>query len=597
MDFSTIIGTIGTCISVEERIRGLVQAYVDAPNASSSMRLFSMQLSSFRLSLIQGALQNQQRPSQQKLKKANIETIRTAAGNIEKDLKEAESYLEERAPDTVAARLAWALWAQSKATSLFEDVATKLDTMQGILDLAKLAPTLAALPDRNPNFYTGKRETFRNCAGGYLEKGDWVANGQELEDLRPQVDFFVEANPGRSGPDNPAQYIAQNLWWTCDNIGKEAGLLPCIGFRKNDVIFLLPDNMATCQTLRQHMILSRTTTPPLEARFAMALQLAEAVFKLHSAGFTHRAIRSDTVLLLTPEKATNEGGSTTEKPNDDPKEPTEEEPSKHSLRRKLSNVSDKVMRRNSGKQHENAPKNDIKRPNSDSNSGPGRPRRRASLVRLFGRNVEPSAQDTNKQKETVDAAPKKIASIPPGFGSVYLIYWKDMLQRGERSGKRPLTWYDDIYRHPQQQGKEAAIWKPNMGHDIYSLGVCLLEIALWEPLAWRVTEHGNPQVSPRLVSGANSNRGKEDVMRIKLRDQQGANEVKENLVDITERKVPGRMGSRYASIVQTCLTCLDKNDGWTVNFDLLKREEECTAFRKSVLSVLQQVNETLAASL
>lgn len=44
----------------------------------------------------------------------------------------------------------------------------------------------------------------------------------------------------------------------------------------------------------------------------------------------------------------------------------------------------------------------------------------------------------------------------------------------------------DIYRHPKRQGLQLDE-RYNMKHDIYSLGVCLLEIGLWEPF---IVENG-----------------------------------------------------------------------------------------------------------
>lgn len=40
-------------------------------------------------------------------------------------------------------------------------------------------------------------------------------------------------------------------------------------------------------------------------------------------------------------------------------------------------------------------------------------------------------------------------------------------------------WARDLYRHPSRQGEN--LTEPyKMQHDIYSLGVCLLEIGIWE---------------------------------------------------------------------------------------------------------------------
>jgi hypothetical protein len=44
-----------------------------------------------------------------------------------------------------------------------------------------------------------------------------------------------------------------------------------------------------------------------------------------------------------------------------------------------------------------------------------------------------------------------------------------------------LVWYKDVYRHPSRQGEHPEE-EYVMKHDIYSLGVCLLEIGIWTSL-------------------------------------------------------------------------------------------------------------------
>ncbi|MCJ1349248.1 hypothetical protein MMC31_007484 [Peltigera leucophlebia] len=51
-------------------------------------------------------------------------------------------------------------------------------------------------------------------------------------------------------------------------------------------------------------------------------------------------------------------------------------------------------------------------------------------------------------------------------------------------------WMKNIYRHPQRQGLQLEK-RYHMGHDLYSLGVCLLELGLWEPLIAR--ENNQPE--------------------------------------------------------------------------------------------------------
>ena len=108
-------------------------------------------------------------------------------------------------------------------------------------------------------------------------------------------------------------------------------------------------------------------------------------------------------------------------------------------------------------------------------------------------------------------------------------------------------WYKDIYRHPSRQGI-----RPErdyiMQHDIYSLGVCLLEIGLWRSFQLWNNDADVPSVNEDLLS-------KKDFEIKNPRSR--ALEVKKRLIRLAEQRLPGSMGRIYASTVVSCLTCLD----------------------------------------
>jgi len=100
--------------------------------------------------------------------------------------------------------------------------------------------------------------------------------------------------------------------------------------------------------------------------------------------------------------------------------------------------------------------------------------------------------------------PEKLPSItrPFIFGFEY----------SRPAAKITSGFYDDIserniYRHPRRQGKPQASFKRI--HDIYALGVVLLEIGLWTPamnLIGRLSESGKPEdISKRLIWHAEHN--------------------------------------------------------------------------------------------
>src|SRR5262249_5202138 len=62
------------------------------------------------------------------------------------------------------------------------------------------------------------------------------------------------------------------------------------------------------------------------------------------------------------------------------------------------------------------------------------------------------------------------------------------------------AWHRNLYRHPQRQGAFVQE-RYMMQHDIYSLGVCLLEIGLWRSFIWYPTDNGNSTPVPALPLG------------------------------------------------------------------------------------------------
>jgi serine/threonine protein kinase len=109
-----------------------------------------------------------------------------------------------------------------------------------------------------------------------------------------------------------------------------------------------------------------------------------------------------------------------------------------------------------------------------------------------------------------------------------------------------LRWENNLYRHPQRQGNEIDYFV--MQHDIYSLGVCLLEIGLWEPFVVYGT-NGIAQPSPALALT-------ED--RSEFQDPPA---LKDHLVALSRStRLRGKMGTKYSKVVETCLTCLDEDN-------------------------------------
>ncbi|KAI5776564.1 hypothetical protein EDC01DRAFT_625227 [Geopyxis carbonaria] len=118
-----------------------------------------------------------------------------------------------------------------------------------------------------------------------------------------------------------------------------------------------------------------------------------------------------------------------------------------------------------------------------------------------------------------------------------------------------LDWKKNLYRHPTRQGihLEQAY---TMQHDIYSLGVCLLEIGLWDSFMLpdpdkMGDDYDNFKLSPNLkISQYLRETGR----------KRKAQKIKGELLNMAKNQLPSKTGSRYAGIVVLCMSCLDDED-------------------------------------
>ncbi|KAJ3520555.1 hypothetical protein NM208_g13659 [Fusarium decemcellulare] len=118
----------------------------------------------------------------------------------------------------------------------------------------------------------------------------------------------------------------------------------------------------------------------------------------------------------------------------------------------------------------------------------------------------------------------------------------------QRRGNEVLD--QNLYRHPSRQGaypREDYL----MQHDTYSHGVCLLEIGIWTSL---VEYNSRGMCLPTgLLLGVPP--GTTDASLFLLTRGQ------DKLLFLARSSLPQAMGTKYAEIVQTCLTCLEPENG------------------------------------
>ncbi|KKK21343.1 hypothetical protein ARAM_002631 [Aspergillus rambellii] len=108
---------------------------------------------------------------------------------------------------------------------------------------------------------------------------------------------------------------------------------------------------------------------------------------------------------------------------------------------------------------------------------------------------------------------------------------------GKTSRSANAAWERCLYQHPSRMGsvaKEDYI----MQHDIYSLGVCLLELGMWESF---IEYDSKGDISPTS----------------RLGEEISPQLFKETLLSMARRELKSRMGTMYSEVVETCLTSLD----------------------------------------
>lgn len=120
-----------------------------------------------------------------------------------------------------------------------------------------------------------------------------------------------------------------------------------------------------------------------------------------------------------------------------------------------------------------------------------------------------------------------------------------------QSDRSPLR---DVYRHPDRQGRPTQPF--NKVHDIYALGVVLLEIGLW-------------QQATSLEKSGFAN----------VRDPQA---IKKQLLRHVEKRLASKMGEKYQQVVLTCL-----KNGFDVKDDSKEDLKLQQAFRTKVINVLE----------
>jgi hypothetical protein len=140
---------------------------------------------------------------------------------------------------------------------------------------------------------------------------------------------------------------------------------------------------------------------------------------------------------------------------------------------------------------------------------------------------------------------------PDELGTPFLVgFERFRFAEGQTVMAGDCLWEKNLYRHPRRQGLHPEE-QYRMQHDIYSVGICLLEIGLWSSFVNYSEDQTSITPSPELPISE----------LIAAKDQRkAAVMVKDVLIKMARSRLPILMGKTYTDIVMSCLTCLDKNN-------------------------------------
>ena len=195
------------------------------------------------------------------------------------------------------------------------------------------------------------------------------------------------------------------------------------------------------------------------------------------------------------------------------------------------------------------------------------------------------------------------------FGTPYLTDWT-MLRKIDTPSSMvgENDWQRDMYRHPKRHGLQPEI-RYNMGHDIYSLGVCLLEVGLWEPLVDRSHGLKIPCVRYREaavklgVFSAEDTRKVEALTELQLVQQDVVVAavkaltrpviMQNTLIALAQDNLPSRMGILFTSVVLSCLKCLEREGGFG-DAEIFEKNEKVAIGVQFGERVLQPLSSLIA---
>jgi hypothetical protein len=132
------------------------------------------------------------------------------------------------------------------------------------------------------------------------------------------------------------------------------------------------------------------------------------------------------------------------------------------------------------------------------------------------------------------------------------------------------------YRHPQSWGSVVEA-RFSMLHDIYSLGVILLEVGPWRSLlGWEAQKKKSPTGLGAILRGI-------DIGSV----AQKPSIVQSKVIETAKRQLPRVMGSQYTNVVVSCLSSVER--GLSTSSKGLPGRSPSLAYIESVVEKLEEI--------
>ena len=168
-------------------------------------------------------------------------------------------------------------------------------------------------------------------------------------------------------------------------------------------------------------------------------------------------------------------------------------------------------------------------------------------------------------------------------------------------------WERSLYQHPERWSDERGreVQEFCMGHDIYSLAVCILEILTWSPLILPSPigdgSDMEPVVGKSLLDAfaelelSASSRPRAQFESDGAWVSQDALKVQRMLLHMAGTRLQSVAGRRIAGLVERCLCCLDPDAGLAAGISFEKRNEKEIGldFIDNVLGDLRDVTSVI----